>query len=65
MLFSKRLPVSRDEIVCSANGRAFTIAADRRIPEILGRLNRGEPCRMSVLRQYSSRGDRLPPAEGS
>lgn len=63
------LPTGTGEILCSANGHAFTMAAHPKILALLGRLNGGEPCRVGdLLREYAGtarKGGRraLPPVE--
>jgi 50S ribosomal protein L16 3-hydroxylase len=42
------------EILCSANGHAFTIAAHPKIPALIERLNGGEPYRVGdLVREYA------------
>ena len=60
------LPAGAGEIVCSANGHAFTIAARPRILALLARLNGGEPARVGdLVREYAAGahkgGRRAPP----
>jgi hypothetical protein len=48
------LPTGTGEILCSANGHAFTMAAHPKILTLLGRLNGGAPCRVrDLLREYA------------
>jgi hypothetical protein len=60
------LPTGAGEILCSANGHAFTMAAHPKVLALLGRLNGGEPCCVGdLVRQYAGaarqRGRRAPP----
>jgi hypothetical protein len=52
-----RLLSSADaELVCSANGHAFAVTARGRIPDLLDRLNSGEPARVGdLIADYSGR----------
>ena len=43
------LPAADDEIICSANGHSFTIAAHPKILQLIERLNTGEACRVKSL----------------
>lgn len=43
------LPVEDDEIVCSANGHAFSVAAHPHVLKLLKRLNSGAACRVGDL----------------
>ena len=42
-------PGKRGEIVCSANGRAFAVRANKSVTDLLECLNRGQACRVEEL----------------
>ncbi len=42
-------PGAPGEIICSANGHAFTVTTHQAVKRLLIRLNRGTPCRISAL----------------
>lgn len=48
-------PAGEDEIICSANGHAFSITGHPNVPRLLGRLNSGTQCRVSNLTGEYSR----------
>lgn len=48
------LPGDRAEILCSANGHAFAVAAHPHMIKLLGRLNEGKPCRVGSLLKRSA-----------
>lgn len=52
------LPANDDEIICSANGHAFSVTAHPKILKLLKRLNSGEPYRVKqLLKEHAGTGE--------